>query len=40
MNHESGENINLGLDIIEREAKARQSIKQKDSFVKSPLSMV
>jgi hypothetical protein len=40
MNHESGENINLGHDIIKREPKAHQSIKQKDSFEKPPLSMV
>jgi hypothetical protein len=40
MNHESGENINLGHDIIKREPKAHQAIKQKDSFEKSPLSMV
>jgi hypothetical protein len=40
MNHESGENINLGHDIIKRELKAQQSIKQKDSFEESPLSMV
>jgi hypothetical protein len=40
MNHESGENINLGDDIIKSEPKAHQSIQQKDSFKKSPLSMV
>jgi hypothetical protein len=40
MNHESGENINLGHDIIKRDPKARQSIKQKESFEKAPLSMV
>jgi hypothetical protein len=40
MNHESGENINLGNDIIKREPKAHQSIEQKESFEKSPLSMV
>jgi hypothetical protein len=39
-NHESGENINLGHDIIKREAKAHQSIKQEDGFEQSPLSMV
>jgi hypothetical protein len=40
MNHESGEDINLDHDIIKREPKAHQSIKQKDGFEKSPLSMV
>jgi hypothetical protein len=40
MNHESGKNINLGHDIIKREPKAHQSIKQKDSFEKVPLSVV
>jgi hypothetical protein len=40
MNHESGENINLGHDIIKGEAKSHQSIKQKDSFEKSCFSMV
>jgi hypothetical protein len=39
-NHEAGENINLGHDIIKGEAKAHQSIQQKNSFEKSPLSMV
>jgi hypothetical protein len=38
--HESGENINLSHDIIKRERKAHRSIEQKDSFEKSPLSMV
>jgi hypothetical protein len=32
MNHESGETINLGHDIIKRELRSHQSIKQKDSF--------
>jgi hypothetical protein len=40
MNHESSENINLGHDIFKREPKAHQSIKQKNSFEKLPLSMV
>jgi hypothetical protein len=40
MNHESGENINLRHDIIKGEPKAHQSIEQKDSFEKAPLSMV
>jgi hypothetical protein len=40
MNHESWENIDLGHDIIKRKPKVHQSIKQKDSFEKSPLSMV
>jgi hypothetical protein len=40
MSHESGENINLGHDIIEREPNSHQSIEQKDSFGKLPLSMV
>jgi hypothetical protein len=40
MNHESGEDINLGHDIIKREPKAHQSIKQKDGFEKSSFSMV
>jgi hypothetical protein len=31
-NHESGEDINSGHDIIKGEAKAHQSIKQKDNF--------
>jgi hypothetical protein len=38
--HESGENLNLGHDIIKREPKAHQSIKQKDSFEKWSFSMV
>jgi hypothetical protein len=29
MNHESGENINLGHNIIKREPKAHQSIEHK-----------
>jgi hypothetical protein len=40
MNHESGENIDLGHDIINRQPKAHQSIEQKDGFEKIPLSMV
>jgi hypothetical protein len=40
MNYESGENVNLGHDIIKREPKVHQSIKQKDSFEKSSFSMV
>jgi hypothetical protein len=40
MNHESGENINLGHDIIKREPIAHQSIEQKDGFEKPPFSMV
>jgi hypothetical protein len=40
MNHESRENINLDHDTIKREPKAHQSIEQKDSFEKSPFSMV
>jgi hypothetical protein len=40
MNYESGENINLGHDIIKREPQTHQSIKQKDGFEKPPLSMV
>jgi hypothetical protein len=40
MNHESGENINLGHDIIKRKPKAYQSMGQKDSFEKRLLSMV
>jgi hypothetical protein len=32
MKHESGENINLGHDIIKREPKTHQFIEQKDSF--------
>jgi hypothetical protein len=32
MNHESGANINLGHDIIERQPHAHQYIEQKDSF--------
>jgi hypothetical protein len=34
MNHESGENINLGYGIIKREPKIHQTIEQKDSFEK------
>jgi hypothetical protein len=40
MNHEAGEDINLGHDVIKGEAKAHQSLKQKDGFEKSPLSMI
>jgi hypothetical protein len=40
MNHESGENLNLGHDIIKGEPKAHQSIKEKDGFEKSPFSTV
>jgi hypothetical protein len=40
MNHESGENNDLDHDILKREPKAHQSIKQKDGFEKSPLSIV
>jgi hypothetical protein len=40
MNHESGENINLDHYIIKREPKAHQSIEEKNSFEKPPLSMV
>jgi hypothetical protein len=40
MNHESGEDINLGHDIVKREPKAHQSIEQKDGFEKSPFSIV
>jgi hypothetical protein len=40
MNHESGEKISLGHDIIEREPKAHQSIEQKDSFEEWSFSMV
>jgi hypothetical protein len=39
-NREAEENINLGHNIIKGEDKAHQSIKQKDSFEKSPFSMV
>jgi hypothetical protein len=35
MNRESGENINLGHDIIKTEPKSHQSIEQKDSFEKN-----
>jgi hypothetical protein len=37
---ESGEDINLNQDIIKREPKVHQSIRQKDSFEKSSFSMV
>jgi hypothetical protein len=37
---EAGEDINLDHDIIQREPKAYQSIKQKESFEKSSFSMV
>jgi hypothetical protein len=40
MNHESGEDINLGHHIIKGEARDHQSIKQKDSFEKPSFSMV
>jgi hypothetical protein len=40
MNHESEADINLDRNIIQREPKTHQSIKQKDSFEKLPLSMV
>jgi hypothetical protein len=40
MNHESGEDINLGYNIIKKEPKSYQSIEQKDSFENPPLSMV
>jgi hypothetical protein len=39
-NHESSENIDLGHVIIKMEPKAHQSIEQKDSFEKLPLSMI
>jgi hypothetical protein len=39
-NHDGGEAIILGHDIIKGEPKTYQSIKQKDDFEKSPFSMV
>jgi hypothetical protein len=39
-NHDVGEDIILGHDIIKGEAKAHQSIKHKDSLEKSSFSMV
>jgi hypothetical protein len=40
MNYKSGEDVNLGHDIIKGKPKAHQSIKQKDSFEKSSFSIV
>jgi hypothetical protein len=40
MNHEFEADINLDHNIIQREPTAHQSIEQKDSFHKSPVSMV